>query len=217
MCLVPLLLPLAASAATNWPPSELKEIKRAQDYLNGIQTLEGGFQQVLNSSAMLPTGGGVSEGHMYLKKPGKLKWVYRMPSDVEIYVDKNIVTYYDRELDQISYTKLEYVLSNLIAQPAVDLLEGDLQVIYVRRDETGVAITIQKQGEANEKSGDEAPNEKLILTFLYKPTYHLYRMQYLNTNGQITTLQFMNLTQNAPIDDAVFEFKNPRLEPKKRK
>jgi outer membrane lipoprotein-sorting protein len=205
----------AGALAAEFTPDEVKEIKKAQEYLNSITTMEGDFQQVITANSAMPAGA-ISNGKIYLKKPGKLKWVYHAPSDIEIYVDKNVVTYYDKELDQISYTTLEHVLSNLIAEPKLDLMGDKLKVTKIRKDATGVSISIRKNEGEEDAEAEDHVTEVLTLTFLSKP-YHLHRMQYWNSTGQMTTIQFLGLVLNQPIADEVFKFNNPRiLKPKKR-
>src|SRR5581483_6099705 len=53
-------------------PQDQADVKRVQDYLNGIHTLQSRFQQ-------FSPEGGVSAGTIYLQRPGKMRIVYDEP------------------------------------------------------------------------------------------------------------------------------------------
>jgi outer membrane lipoprotein-sorting protein len=71
------------------------DLKRAEDYLNGITTMRAKFQQYSSTA-------GLSFGKIYLRRPGRLRVEYDPPLKVIIVADGLVVSYYDIELDQIS-------------------------------------------------------------------------------------------------------------------
>ncbi len=247
--------PLAASAQSPLPadgvlaqPAEFvptkeqkKAIAQAETFLNSIKTMKANFQQVMPMQGTMP-GGTVSEGVVYLKRPGQMKWVYTMPSAVEIFLEKNRVIYYDKELDQVTYAPLEHMLASLIAQDNISFTEGNIKVIGVKKDDMGIRITLEQripvpkatdaEGIASSNDGAEtaeaileeekaeiaASPQQIAMTFL-KPEgdMFLYSMDILDEGGRTTRIEFSDVAYDAPLDDAVFEFKNPRLfNPKKR-
>lgn len=220
---------------------EKKIIQQAEKFLNGIHTMQAKFQQVMPMNGSMP-GGSISEGTVYLKRPGLMKWVYETPSQVEIFLEKERVIYYDKELDQVSYAPLEHLLASLIAQDDISLTDGNIKVIGVKQDDTGIRVTLEQRAKPkaptkpdvktpeegasiaekipepkDESEATESP-QQITMTFLNPDTdMYLYSMDILDEAGRSTRIEFSDVAYDVPLDDAVFEFKNPRLfNPKKR-
>jgi outer membrane lipoprotein carrier protein len=73
---------------------------RLHAFLKGLNTLSSQFQQVTLS----PDGQHMvkSNGMLYIKRPGKFRWVYLAPVKQIIIADGSRVWLHDLELDQIS-------------------------------------------------------------------------------------------------------------------
>jgi outer membrane lipoprotein-sorting protein len=71
------------------------DLKRAEDYLNGITTMRAKFQQYSSTA-------GLAFGKIYLRRPGRLRVEYDPPLKIIIVADGLVVSYYDKELDQLS-------------------------------------------------------------------------------------------------------------------
>jgi outer membrane lipoprotein-sorting protein len=93
------LLPRPASAsapaAKELTDQDRGDLKRAEEYLDGITTMRAKFQQYSNTS-------GLAFGKIYLRRPGRLRVEYDPPLKVVIVADGLVVSYYDMDLDQIS-------------------------------------------------------------------------------------------------------------------
>jgi outer membrane lipoprotein-sorting protein len=93
------LLPARASASTpsaaELTDQDRGDLKRAENYLNGITTMRARFQQYSSTA-------GLAFGRIYLRRPGKLRVEYDPPLKVIIVADGLVVSYYDKELDQIN-------------------------------------------------------------------------------------------------------------------
>ena len=65
----------------------------AYSYIKNIKTLQSRFEQVneIDNSK--------SFGSLYVKSPSKIRWEYDYPSPVVLLIRRNLVTYYDRDLD----------------------------------------------------------------------------------------------------------------------
>lgn len=239
--------PLPANGALVQPAAfaptkeQQKAIAQAEEFLNSIKTMKANFQQVMPMHGTMP-GGTVSEGVVYLRRPGQMKWVYTMPSAVEIFLEKNRVIYYDKELDQVTYAPLEHMLASLIAQDNISFTDGNIKVIGVKKDDMGIRITLEQQlqtpeppdaenvatlGEGaevpqpiseEEKAEIAASPQQIAMTFLNPDKdMYLYSMDILDEGGRNTRIEFSDVVYGVPLDDAVFEFKNPQLfNPKKR-
>jgi outer membrane lipoprotein-sorting protein len=97
-----LLAPKAASAATatfELSQQDIDDLMRVEQYLNSFSTLRARFQQY-------SVGSGDATGDIYLRRPGRLRVEYDPPVPVLIVADGMLVSYYDKELDQLNQLPL---------------------------------------------------------------------------------------------------------------
>lgn len=102
----------AAPPARVATPDAASAIKRANAYLNSINTLVGDFIQT-------GADGRKIGGKLYLQKPGKLRFEYARPSPLEIIADGKSVAIRNRRLNTqdvyfISQTPLKFLLKGNI-------------------------------------------------------------------------------------------------------
>jgi outer membrane lipoprotein-sorting protein len=112
-------------------------VNRVSNYLTSMQVLSGNFVQI-------GPDGRRATGHLFIQKPGKVRFEYDPPSPIDIVADGQSVVVGDRRLGthdtyQLSQTPLRYLLADRI-----DLLR-DTNVVEVSADETIVTITIEEK------------------------------------------------------------------------
>jgi outer membrane lipoprotein-sorting protein len=86
-----LLLGFALPACAGQNDSAL--LSRIDAYLNSYPRLQAQFIQTA-------PGGEISEGMLYLERPGKMRWEYAPPSPVLLVAEGGTATFFDRELAQ---------------------------------------------------------------------------------------------------------------------
>jgi outer membrane lipoprotein-sorting protein len=96
---------------------DMADIRRVEDYLNGIQSMQTRFQQY-------SADGGIAWGTIYLRRPGRLRVEYDPPVPALIVADGLVVTYYDKELDQISQLPLGQTPAWFLLRETIDLTDG---------------------------------------------------------------------------------------------
>lgn len=89
--------PLAAFTLTE---QDRTDLLRIEEYLNSFSTLRARFQQYAVNS-------GTSTGNIYLRRPGKMRVEYDPPVPIVIVADGILVSYYDKELDQVDQLPLK--------------------------------------------------------------------------------------------------------------
>lgn len=89
----------AAAPAAQLTEEELRHLRRVEEYLNGIKTMRARFQQFSPNS-------GLAFGTIYLSRPGRMRVEYDPPVPVLLVADGMAVSYYDRELDNLSQVPL---------------------------------------------------------------------------------------------------------------
>jgi len=105
--------------------------------LSSVQTMVGKFVQI-------GPDGGRTTGTFYIQKPGKVRFAYNPPSQIDIVADGSSVVVRDRnlatqDLYPLSQTPLRYLLAQRI-----DLLR-DTDVVAVSSDDTFVTAVIEEK------------------------------------------------------------------------
>jgi outer membrane lipoprotein carrier protein len=174
-------------------------IDRLHDFLKGLNTLSSQFQQVTLS----PDGQHMvkSEGMLYIKRPGKFRWVYEKPVPQVIIADGSRVWLHDLELDQISNESEDKALQGTPAE----LLAGNAPI------ESEFKIMPWNGGnglqwvELQPKAKD-TQIVKIRIGFLGDKLDTLL-MQ--DTFGQLTRFTFNDTKRNPVLKDDLFELRMP--------
>ena len=112
-------------------------VNRVSTYLTSVQVLTGNFSQI-------GPDGRRTTGHLFIQKPGKVRFEYDPPSPIEIIADGSQVVVADRKLNTqdlypLSQTPLRFLLADRI-----DLLQ-DTNVVGVTADDTFVSVQIEEK------------------------------------------------------------------------
>jgi outer membrane lipoprotein-sorting protein len=96
-------LPRFASAqalqAAQLTDSDRADIARVEQYLNSITSMQASFQQFAQSE-------GLAYGRIYLRRPGRLRVAYDPPSEILLVADGILLSYYDKELNNLQQMPL---------------------------------------------------------------------------------------------------------------
>ncbi|MEX2451211.1 MAG: outer membrane lipoprotein carrier protein LolA [Rhodospirillales bacterium] len=172
------------------------DIKRIENYLNALRTVEARFLQVSSN-------GGYAEGRLYISRPGKMRIDYAPPAKLEIVADGKSLIYHDKELEQISHIALEDTPANILLQKNVRLLSGPVRVRSVSRGPGIVQIDMVKVDDPQEGS--------VALVFGDRPLA-LKKWTITDAQGVITTVSLLRSRFDAPIDPKIFTFDDPDYE-----
>lgn len=119
---------LGAAAALLLASASPEVLPRVQAWLDGTRTLEGNFEQTLESGVV--DSGLTERGKVYLERPGKMRWDYRDPEvKVALVVGERTELYLaeDRQLVRGSLADQNALLPALLAGKGRigDLFEAD--------------------------------------------------------------------------------------------
>jgi len=111
-------------------------VTRINNYLTNVQTLTGNFVQIGPDGRRTP-------GHLFLQKPGKVRFEYDPPSPIDIIADGSQVAIRNSQLNtqdtySLSQTPLRFLLADRI-----DLF-ADTNVVAVTADEGFVTVVIEE-------------------------------------------------------------------------
>ena len=165
---------------------------QVESYLNSIKTLSARFLQV-------DSDGNVTNGQLYLRRPGRLRFEYDDPSPLLIVADGIWLILHDRELGQVSrYPLYESPLGALVDEP-VNLREK----VEVVRVEQGLGILrIMVVDRAN-------PDEGWIDITFTEPPLLLRQWKVRDTQGGTIELSLTDIRVNQKLDPNLFFFEDP--------
>ncbi len=192
----------------------------AEDVKEVVKKLQARYEQTKDLSAQFTQTTKIegfatpitSSGHVYIKKPGRLRWDYLEPNVEEIYVTQDDVKMYVPEHKQVLVGKLTQMTAS---QAPLELLQGaaKLEEHYTidpapseAKGEGGIPLIplIPKQ-EAHESLRTVAR----IVVEVQAKTYFIKRVAIHETGGNVSTFEFSHLKANAGLKNAFFEFKTP--------
>ena len=186
-----LLLPVAVHAAQ--PPSHVT------DFFAGLHTLQADFRQEVTDGNNKPLQS--SEGHMWIKRPGRFRWDYETPYRQQLVADGKRLWSYDEDLEQVTVQKAADVLTST---PAM-LLSGEEPLEKVFNIE-------EAKAEGNEQyvllvpKSDDSNVTRIHLVFSGKV---LIRIKADDNFGNTTVFSFTGFERNPVLDDSVFIFSPP--------
>lgn len=168
------------------------DIARIERYLNGISTMRAKFLQVAADDEL-------SQGRVFLSRPGKLRVEYDPPTPVLIIGDGSWLIYHDTELEQTTYRSLKSSLAGFLLQKTIRL-GGAVTVTALERGPGVIRIRLVKTEESEEGS--------LALTFSDDPLI-LRQWTVTDAEGQATQIALVNAQFGLSLDRELFEFTDP--------
>lgn len=189
---------LLAMGQANAAPATPAQIAFAEEYLNGIKTVVSEFIQEAPS-------GDVSTGTFFLSRPGKLRWQYNPPVPILIVGNKGTITYYDAELDEVSYVKEQETLASFLTRKEIKF-SGDIDVVATESTDRVLRITLALKDKKDEGT--------MTLVFEEAP-FLLRKIEIADAANNRTSINLNNPQFGVAIDDKLFTFKNPRFNKKR--
>jgi len=170
-------------------------IKDIQDSLNKIKTMEAKMIQIDYNKNN-------ASGMFYLSKPNKMKIEYKTnKTDIVMFASPQLITYYDKELDELSHIPTGSTPATLLMKENIDF--NEFEILNFEQKNNIYSIKFHQK-----KKEDEGT---FVFTFKYNEDFILQRIdKYDNENKNISII-FSNVKINQPIDEKIFIFKDKRL------
>jgi len=167
-------------------------LRQISDYLNGLQTAQGGFTQI-NSDGTLSTG------QIYIKRPGRIRFEYNTPDDSLVLAGGGQVAVFDpRSNTGPERFPLRNTPLSIILRENVDLQAEDM-VTNVTSD--GTTTTITAQDPENPQYGN------IQLVFTADPV-ELRQWVVTDELGTQTTVVLNDLVSGVMIGDIQFNIQS---------
>lgn len=177
-----------ATDTSAFDAKQIALVKRVSAYLTSVQNLNANFVQIAPN-------GGRTTGHMYMQKPGKVRFEYDPPTPLEIVADGSQVVVRDRKLNETNLYPLSQTPLRFLLADKIDLLQ-DTHVIAVTADDTFVTITV-------EETQPLIGTSRLMMMFDSKD-YKLKQWTITDVQGFDTTVAVSNLDSSKNQDPNLF-------------
>ena len=146
--------------------NEIKDIER---YLNSFTSLTAKFKQS-------NIKGEISYGNIFISKPGKIRCEYINPSPIVLIINDQKITYYDKKLDEVSYTTSDATALKILALENIKL--SKLDIIEIEKEHGSITFSI--------KEYNQDLKQYFILTLIFSyPRIELKQMKILNEDNEV--------------------------------
>ncbi len=200
--LIPLFIFLFLSPALLTAEDLDKIVEGLQHKYEKISTIEADFAQEAFTKSLNKSQ--TSEGKVYFKKPGKMKWLYRKPVNDEIVSDGKTIWVFQSDLNQVIEKQVEGGASNL----AVDFLSG-IGDIKKGFDIEPPAV-VKGAYRLSLKPKTPQPNVKRIIIEVDKESFLVEKTIVEDLFGNEARVTLKDIKANTPLKDSIFEFTPPK-------
>ena len=180
------------AAAQQLTERDRADVTRIETYLNTITSLRGRFLQVAPDGA-------VSEGRVWLRRPGRLRFEYDPPVPVLVVADGLFVVMHDKELGQVNRIPLGTTPLSVLLRDEIKLA-GGVTVKGVERQPGTLRVTVL--------DSDRPREGELTLVFSDMPLV-LRQWVVTDARGLATSVSLANVEFNLPLEGRLFVFTDP--------
>jgi outer membrane lipoprotein carrier protein len=204
--LVTILAILAASPVLSGEPVDLKASARAVDeHYNRLKTLKGAFTEIYQSPGVSRT----ESGTLWLKKPGRMRWEYRLPKEKLFLTDSENAYFYvpgERQARKAPLRKVDDIRSPLRYLLGRTKLEKDFEALSFAPD-----VAPLRAGNLVLRGVPKGMKDTIGEVVLeVSPVYQIERIMIQGTDGSTTDFRFSQLEENVTIPDGFFRFTPPQ-------
>lgn len=170
-------------------PAQTEIVKKVSDYFGGLSSLKGSFVQTGADKKRM-------KGKFFLKRPGKFRFDYALPSKQVIVSDGEFLAIQDLDLNNEDRVELDKTPFRLLLRKDVDLAR-DAIILEVQSADDLIVVALR------DKSPDTPGTIKLFLSTA--PAVELKEWQSLDAQGQQTQVQVIDLVKGEELDAALFK------------
>lgn len=185
--------PVELAANGSLSSKDAADLRRVEKYLNAIDTVVAGFIQVNHN-------GSVSQGRIYVKRPGKLRVEYDPPANMILVATGVWLVFYDGELEETTYLPLRSSPVSFLLKENMRF-DKDVKVLTITRAPGLLRIKVR---EIDEDEGGAT----LTLTFKDNPLA-LKQWVVRDDEGRDTKLALLDPQMGVAIPPERFKFVSP--------
>ena len=164
-------------------------VKQVEAYFNALENLRGSFVQTTADNKRM-------RGKVFVKKPGRFRFDYALPSKQVILSDGRFLAIQDHDLGNEDVVELDNTPFRLLLRKDVDLLR-DARINEVQEADDLLIVSLQ------DNSPDTPGRIKLIL--LKKPQVELKEWVTTDAQGLDTRIELTDVNRTEDIDATMFK------------
>jgi outer membrane lipoprotein-sorting protein len=179
----------AAPVPAQLTQQDTLELQRIAAYLNNIRTMTARFQQTANN-------GGVSTGHLWVARPGRMRFEYDPPTPITLLADSASVYYWDKQLNQTSKYELRQTPAWFFLR---DPISFGADVVVTRFEHLGgiVRVTVVESGQ---------PDAGSLTLDLSENPLTLRQWTVIDQQGKRTVVSLSDLQYGMALDPKLFQY-----------
>ncbi len=166
-------------------------VKKVSGYFATLENLKGAFVQTGADKKKM-------KGKFYVKRPGRFRFDYALPSKQIIISDGQYLAVQDLDINTEDRISLDQTAFRLLLRKDVDLIR-DAKISDVQSADDLILLVLQ------DKSPDAPGRIKLI--FATKPTLELKEWVTSDAQGLDTTVEISDLNKTDQLDPELFKIK----------
>ncbi len=185
-----------AVAGITLEPQQIELVNKVSGFFNELQNLRGTFVQTTADNKRL-------RGKFYVKRPGRLRFEYSLPSKQLIVSDGQQLAIQDLDLKTDDRMGLDQTVFRILLRKDVDLMR-DARILEVQEANDLIVLSLQ------DKSPDTSGRIKL---FMAKGPTSLEIKEWVTTDAQgEVRVELSSTNRSEEIDPGLFKIVNPSLQ-----
>lgn len=184
-----------APAGATLDRAQLDLVQRVSAYFNQLDNVKGTFVQTGPDNKRM-------RGRFYIKRPGRLRFEYALPSKQLIVSDGEMVAIQDLDINTDDRIALDQTPFRVLLGKDVDLLR-DARILDAQESEDLAVVALQ------DKSPDAPGRIKLFLS--KGPQLELKEWVTTDAQGLDTRVEVSGLIKTEEIDVALFKITSPQI------
>jgi outer membrane lipoprotein-sorting protein len=174
-------------------PRQVDFLRKAEAEINALHTLKSRFLQAT-------TNGDLSEGIVYMSRPGRLRVEYDPPMSVLVVADGFYFTFVDTKLQQMSYLDFDATPAGLLLQKKLELSGPTSRVRAVKEFPGGVEISVVSRKD---------PTSGMLTLVFTKAPFALAQWRVTDAQGIVTTVTLQNPETGVRLPESLFARPSP--------
>ena len=174
------------------------------EHYNHLKTFKAEFTEVYQGDGISRT----ESGTLWLKKPGRMRWEYRVPREKLFLIDSQNAYFYvtgDRQARKTPVKNLDDIRSPLRYLLGKTKLEKELEGLSVAPD-----LTPLQPGDTVLRGLPKTMKDRVSEVLLeVSPAHQIHRIVIHGVDSTVTDFRFSQIEENVPIQDSLFRFAPP--------
>ncbi len=138
-----------------------------------------------------------------MSRPGRMRIEYDPPVPVLMVATGGMLTYYDRELEQVSHIELDSTPAGILIRKRISLFSEDITATALERGAGVLSMTLVR--------GDDPLEGSIALVFSDRPLT-LKKWVVTDAQGIETMVSLLDTRFNISLDPKLFAFEAPVLD-----